>query len=506
MLQPLLLYIGYSSDDIAYLEALIRHLKVLERTNKVKIWYDKKIEPGTDRKRVINDNLQAADIILLLVSSNSISSDIFYEEEMPVALKRQEAGSTCTIPVIVLPCHWEETPLGGIQALPRNGKPVSTWDSPDNAYAHIVQELGIIVVNILAQQAAKPKERPYNVPAGYYKHGNSVHWKKSQESQQIMGVGSSLGHLADKMLEQLSRIKDGLTGVPTGFPALDRITSGWQPSDLIILAARPGMGKTSFVLSMAKNVAIDFKKNIAIFSLEMSSLQVSQRLISMEAEISSNKFRNGQFEEYEWPQLHSAIERISEAPIFIDDKSDITIFELCDKCRHLKMQHNIQLIIIDYLQLISGGNGRNREQEVSDISRTLKGLAKELNVPIIALSQLSRAVEVRGGTKRPQLSDLRESGSLEQDASLVCFIYRPEYYQIMEDEEGNSLKGVAEIIIAKHRHGALDTVKLRFTDQFARFSNLDDLPRDTFEKPFAPANRNVITRPSRMNDDEDIPF
>lgn len=760
----------------------------------------------------------------------------------------------------------------------------------------------------------------------------------------------SMGSLASKMLKQLEELRgktDGLTGVPTGFTALDRITSGWQPSDLIILAARPGMGKTSFVLSLAKNAATDFKKAIAIFSLEMSSLQLASRLISMEAEISGSKLRNGQLEEYEWQQLHSAIERISEAPIFIDDTPGINIFELRAKCRRLKMQHDIQLIIIDYLQLMSGSSenargGGNREQEVSAISRALKGLAKELSVPVIALSQLSRAVEVRGGTKRPQLSDLRESGcltgdtlilnahtgrrvpirelaaqssldgfealginaglkiggypmtkafysgkkqvfelkmssgrsikasanhpfycimgwtaledlqvgdriatprkitinapanplskteltllahligdgcilpktpyhytsadwsniqvvkdcaealfnidgkiipqenwwhvyltspyrlargiqhpitkwyeklgldrvrsydkrlpealfecdeshiahflhhlwatdgniswkslkgdrspapaiyygttspvlaeqvqhlllrlgvfasirttrkgayrpsyniyvegkeaqllfltqvgcqgergaeipdmilalesiesnpnndvipkeawksiiekakneygyswrsfseqletaysgsnlfkngisrsrmqriesflpadpiinlahsdiywdkiqaitplgiedvydatvpgvhnfvandlivhnSIEQDADLVSFIYRPEYYQIMEDEEGNSLKGIAEIIIAKHRHGALDTVKLRFTDQFARFSNLDDLnfddlPGDTFEKPFAPANMNVITRPSRMNDDEDIPF
>ncbi|MCO6480458.1 MAG: replicative DNA helicase [Phaeodactylibacter sp.] len=267
---------------------------------------------------------------------------------------------------------------------------------------------------------------------------------------------------------------------------------------------------TALTLSLAKNAAADFGKPVAIFSLEMSALQLAQRVISMEAEISGMKMRNGQLEEYEWQQLNAALERISEVPLFIDDTPGINIFELRAKARRLKMQHDIDLIIIDYLQLMSGGGDNqrgNREQEVSAISRALKGLAKELNVPVIALSQLSRAVEVRGGTKRPQLSDLRESGSIEQDADIVAFIYRPEYYDILEDEEGQSLKGIAEVIVAKHRHGALKTIKLRFTDEYARFSDLDDpdfgaLPEDTFESP--PSN--IITRPSKMNDDEDIPF
>ncbi len=224
----------------------------------------------------------------------------------------------------------------------------------------------------------------------------------------------STGTLAGKMLKQIEELKgkkDGLTGVPTGFTALDRLTSGWQPSDLIIVAARPAMGKTGFVLSMARNAALDFKKPVAIFSLEMANLQLVLRLVSMEAEISGSKLRNGQLDEDEWKRLHKAVERISEAPIFIDDTAGINIFELRAKARRMKLQHDIQLIIIDYLQLMSGGPDSqrgNREQEISSISRSLKALAKELNVPVIALSQLSRAVEVRGGTKRPQLSDLRE--------------------------------------------------------------------------------------------------
>ena len=270
---------------------------------------------------------------------------------------------------------------------------------------------------------------------------------------------------------------------------------------------------TSLTLALAKNAAMDFGKGVAVFSLEMSNVQLVQRLISLEAEISGSKLRSGQLEDYEWKQLHTVIEKMSEVPIFIDDTPGINIFELRAKCRRLKMQHDIQMVIIDYLQLMTGGannkNG-NREQEISSISRGLKSLAKELSVPVIALSQLSRAVETRGGAKRPQLSDLRESGAIEQDADIVSFIYRPEYYQILEDEEGQSLKGVAEVIIAKHRNGALGTVKLKFIDQFAKFTELDDFgfndlpvsPSDSKDNPFG---ENIISLPSRMNNDE-IPF
>ena len=323
----------------------------------------------------------------------------------------------------------------------------------------------------------------------------------------------SMGTLSSRVLKQVEELSgktDGLTGVPTGFTDLDRLTSGWQPSDLIILAARPGMGKTSCVLAMALNAARDFNKGVALFSLEMASTQLVQRLISMESEIAGSKMRNGKLEDYEWQQLQTTVERLSSVPIFIDDTPGINIFELRAKCRRLKMQHDIQLVIIDYLQLMTGAseNNRNanREQEIAGISRALKNMAKELSVPVIALSQLSRAVEVRGGSKRPQLSDLRESGAIEQDADIVSFIYRPEYYGILEDEQGQSLKGIAEFIVAKHRHGALDTVKLKFTDQFAKFGNVDDPAfaglADPLTGPFTPS---IITKPSRMND-EDIPF
>lgn len=274
-------------------------------------------------------------------------------------------------------------------------------------------------------------------------------------------------------LEERKNHKDELTGVPTGFSNLDRVTSGWQKSDLVIIAARPGMGKTAFVVSALRNAAVDFEKAVAIFSLEMSSVQLVNRLISAEAELESDKIKKGNLAEHEWVQLIEKTKKLTNAPIFIDDTPAISILELRAKCRRLKAQHDIQVIVIDYLQLMSGdsGGGGNREQEIASISRALKGIAKELDVPVIALSQLSRAVETRGGDKRPQLSDLRESGSIEQDADIVMFLYRPEYYKITEDEMGNSTTGMGEVIIAKHRNGSLENVKLKFIGKFTKFAD-----------------------------------
>ena len=285
---------------------------------------------------------------------------------------------------------------------------------------------------------------------------------------------SSIFHKALKELDEKKNQEDGLTGVATGFTALDRVTSGWQKSDLVILAARPGMGKTAFVLTMLRNAAVDFNKPVAIFSLEMSSIQLVNRLIAAEAELDSEKIKKGNFAEHEWEQLVRKTSKLSKAPIFIDDTPALSILELRAKSRRLKQQHDIQLIVIDYLQLMSGESGGmkgNREQEIANISRSLKSLAKELNIPVIALSQLSRNVENRGGAKRPQLSDLRESGSIEQDADMVMFIYRPEYYNLTQSESGESTQGMAEIIIAKHRNGSLDDVPLRFIGKYTKFAD-----------------------------------
>lgn len=280
------------------------------------------------------------------------------------------------------------------------------------------------------------------------------------------------------LLEIAANRPEGLSGLQTGFIPLDKITSGWQNSDLVIIAARPAMGKTAFVLSMAKNMAVSYNYPVALFSLEMSNVQLVNRLIVNTCEIPGEKIKNGQLLPYEWEQLDFKIKELYDAPLYIDDTPSLSVFELRTKARRLVREHGIKMIIIDYLQLMnaSGMNYGSREQEVSMISRSLKGLAKELNIPIIALSQLNRGVEGRTGAegKRPQLSDLRESGAIEQDADMVCFIHRPEYYKIFEDDKGNSLIGLAEIIIAKHRNGATGDVLLRFKSEFARFQNLDD--------------------------------
>ena len=304
-------------------------------------------------------------------------------------------------------------------------------------------------------------------------------------------------NLAVLQIEKARSQPDGLSGVPSGFTGVDRITSGWQRSDLVILAARPAMGKTAFVLSMARNMAVDHNQGVAVFSLEMSSLQLVNRLISAETELGGHKIKTGKLEDYEWTQLNQRIKTLDNAPIFIDDTPALSIFEFRAKCRRLKMQHDINIIIVDYLQLMTAGSDSrgSREQEVSMISRSLKAIAKELDVPIIALSQLSRAVESREG-KRPQLSDLRESGAIEQDADIVCFIHRPEYFGITEDESGNSLLGVAELIIAKHRNGATADVHLRFQKEMAKFSDMDP----QFDNDF---NGDFKTVPSAMNTDDD---
>ena len=299
---------------------------------------------------------------------------------------------------------------------------------------------------------------------------------------------------AMEQIEAAGKRESGLSGLQTGFHNLDKLTSGWQNSDLIIIAARPAMGKTAFVLSMAKNMAVDYNTPVAIFSLEMSNLQLVNRLISNVCEIEGEKIKSGRLSRQEWEQLNSRVRSLFSAPLYVDDSPSLSILELRTKARRLVKEHGVKIIIIDYLQLMNatGMKFGSREQEVSMISRSLKQLAKELNIPVIALSQLSRKVEERNdGNKRPQLSDLRESGAIEQDADIVCFIHHPEYYtRSTTDAENRDIRGMAEFIVAKHRSGSVDDIEMTFVARFARFQNRSEpMP---FEKG---------TMASKINDD-----
>ena len=284
---------------------------------------------------------------------------------------------------------------------------------------------------------------------------------------------------AFKRMEKASKNDGSISGIPSGFHALDKITSGWQTPDLIIIAARPAMGKTAFVLSMAKYMAIDREIPVAVFSLEMSNVQLVNRLIMNVCELEGDRIKTGKMSKEEARRLNTKINVMKGKPLYLDDTPSLSIFELRSKARKLVREHDIKIIIIDYLQLMNaqGSSFGSREQEVSIISRSLKALAKELDIPIIALSQLNRGVEARTGIegKTPQLADLRESGAIEQDADMVCFIHRPEYYHIYNDEKtGKELRGLAQIIVAKHRNGATDSIWLRFRGKYAKFQNEDE--------------------------------
>ena len=309
-----------------------------------------------------------------------------------------------------------------------------------------------------------------------------------------------IGPILDDAIEliQEAKLKD-FSGIPSGFPSIDKLTQGWQKGDLIIIAARPSMGKTAFTLSMARNMAVDHGMSVAFFSLEMPSVQLVNRLIVSETEIDAGIIKSGKLSDQEWDHLEDKVTRLYQAPLFIDDSSSLSIFDLSAKCRRLKAKHKLDVVIIDYLQLMKADvKGGNREQEVSLISRSLKQLAKDLDIPIIALAQLNRGVELRSGSqKRPMLSDLRESGAIEQDADIISFISRPERMGITEDENGNSTKDVAEFIIAKHRNGETADVTLRFRGEFIRFEEWDTIGGVINTNP------EVIQRfSSKMNEEE----
>ena len=334
-----------------------------------------------------------------------------------------------------------------------------------------------------------------------------------------------VSELIQEVLDDLQEMKksgEKLRGLASGFSDLDRLTNGWQKGTLNIIAARPGMGKTAFVLSMARNITVDTGKALAVFSLERSASDLVLRLISAESGFKQNQLKSGNLNDRDWGTLINSTTELANAPLIIDDTAGLSIFELRAKCRRFKQQYDIQAVIIDYLQLMTAGTDMkgNREQEISTISRSLKALSKELDIPVIALSQLNRSVESRvgaGASKRPQLSDLRESGAIEQDADIVIFIYRPEYYKLATFDDGTPSAGMAELMIAKHRNGAVRDIKLRFIADYAKFCdtetqisvpNPEEIPTPSHpDDPMDEETGGSRILPSRINgEDEEYPF
>ena len=352
--------------------------------------------------------------------------------------------------------------------------------------AHIEYHARIIQQKFLARQLITFASR---VQQSAFDPGSDVDVLMQNAQGQLFEMSQSnmkkdytqINPVIKEALDQLQKAAantSGISGLSSGFEKLDKMTSGWQNSDLIIIAARPAMGKTAFVISMIRKIAVDMKQPVAMFSLEMANVQLVNRLIVNVCEITGDKIKSGQLNPQEWESLDAKVRLLYDAPIYVDDTPSLSVFELRTKARRLVREHDVKIIMIDYLQLMnaSGMNFNSRQEEVSTISRSLKQLAKELQIPIIALSQLNRSVENRQGDdgKRPQLSDLRESGAIEQDADMVCFIHRPEYYKIYQDEKGHDLRGMAQFIIAKHRNGAVGDVLLRFKSEFARFMDPDE--------------------------------
>lgn len=371
--------------------------------------------------------------------------------------------------------------------------------------AHIVEHVKILYQKYLAREviriSADATRLAYDDSVDVFDLLNTANKQFSDVSNINFKEAVKLSEIIKSNIQKVEQLRSEdkfIFGIPSGLQNLDRVTNGWTNTDLVIIAARPAMGKSAMVVTAAANAAIDYNIPVAVFSLEMSKEQLTDRILSMRSEIDMNTIKRGSFSDLEIRRLKDAQQKIGNAPMFIDDTPALSCYELRAKARRLKIKYGIQLVIVDYLQIMqgSGKKGQSRDGEIGEISRTLKVIAKELDVPVIALSQLSRKVEDRGGAKKPMLSDLRESGSIEQDADMVIFIHRPEYYGITTDEEGNSTHGVAELIIAKHRNGGLDTIKTNFVGQYTRFEDfvsenrhLTPLSNHTGDNPYQPKEK-----------------
>ncbi|MBC8984778.1 replicative DNA helicase [Pedobacter sp. N36a] len=414
--------------------------------------------------------------------SSLINENSFYDERHKKIFKAIKSLFMASSPIDIITVVGQLRRLGDLEAV-GGAFYVTELTSRVASSANIAYHAGIIMQKYLERETIRiVTETSKNI----FKGDQDIFMLQDQMINSIQKLTeTSAGQISelsdivkDRLLHYETKSENGLTGIPSGFHSIDLITSGWQNSNLVILAGRPGMGKTAFMLNLCRNAAVIGNQPTVIFSLEMSKEQLTDRMLSAETGIPLDKILNRNLQPWEFYKFHHSRELI-ESTIFIDDTASLSIQSFRSKCARLKRNHNIGLIVVDYLQLMKGESEykNNREQEISSISRSLKAVAKDLNVPVIALSQLSRKVEERAGAhKRPMLSDLRESGSIEQDADQVIFLFRPEYYGIMEDAEGNSMVGITEVNFAKNRNGAIDTAILSFNGAKMKFSEIQGIP------------------------------
>ncbi len=435
------IFYSYSHKDEYHREDLETHLAMLRREGIIHEWHDRKIVAGGDIDNEVDINLEQADIVLLLVSPDFLASDYCWKKEMTFALERHESGSTTVIPVIVRPVDWKPSPFSKLKALPRDGKPVTTWDNKDLAWLNVATGLRDAIKNVAE------KKRRFKQKSGF------------------ISIKQALTRGVD-VIDTSFRSDSAITGLATGFVEVDDRTGGLQRGDLIIVAGRPSMGKSSFVTNIAENVAIGFKLPVAIFSAEMSSTQLSMRMMASIGRINGHAIRTGRMQDDDWPRLTSAIGMLAETNIYINDGRMLDLTGIRAQAIELQKEHGLALIVIDSLTLFSSTSSGKTQSDLSYITRSLKNLALELNIPIVATANVMRLVEKRVN-KRPILSDVDQSLDVEQYADVVLILYRDEVYN-----EDSADRGTAEIFIAKQRSGPIGASRLVFLSEYGRFENI----------------------------------
>lgn len=439
-IEPIYVFYSYSHKDECHKEDLEAHLAMMRREGLITEWSDRKIVPGEDIDREIDANLRKADLILLLVSPDFLASDYCWEKEMEYALVRHESGNAYVIPIIVRPGDWGPAPFAKIKALPKDAKPVTTWTDKDIAWLDVARGIRETVSRITSDQ------------------------KRLRQKHQFQPLRNILSRGIDQ-IDEMYRNDNSVIGLPTGFVDLDSLTAGLHPGDLVVLAGRPSMGKTSFALNISENVILRKKLPVAIFSGEMQSEQLGMRLTASLGRINLHKLRTGRLDDDDWPRLTHAIGLMADSPMFIDDSRMRSIASIVDQARNLAKENGLSLLVVDSLTLFVDEHSKSGPTDTSKVLKALKNLAGELHIPIIVITNVNRSVELRAN-KRPTVSDLEGALDIAQYADVVLFLYRNEVYE--DDPRTN---GITEVIVAKQRNGPVGKIRLTFLNEYCRFEN-----------------------------------